>query len=354
MTPDTKRNNEYVFSRWEKLKHLKSLETDWDMIYTSNPDLSPYQSFAFNRAIMGVSRLSPRRYNRSPRFFVFYGIKGEVRLIAPLFVRGGRSVKTVTLITDHMPAGCSDLIYPPDLTQQEFDTALTLIGRDLNDPVFIFRKVNQSSQLNRYIRQGALDLNQSSKQICVEISIHESYNKYWNSLRKSARDNITTSHNRLAKDGHTCEVKLLQGDKLSRGTIRTIMDIYLKRRFECEYEGVRSMMLGFSKRYLNPVTRALRHSNNSFCAILDVDGMLAAFCAGFERSRGRIVLSFLAIDSNWGRYSPGGLLITETMKQLIAQQNHTTLDLTRGDEAYKFRYGGKEYFNYDYEFRIGE
>jgi len=233
--PETKQKNEHIFSRYEKLRHLNSLETAWDRIYASNPDLSPYQSYAFNRAVQSVSRLSPRRIALSPSFFVFYDRQGEVRLIAPLYVHGGRKGKTVYLFTDHMPAGYTDLIYPPDLTQQEFDAAITLIGRELNDPLFIFHKVNQNSQLNQFVQQGSLDLLKDSHQICVEIPVEETYKNYWEGLSKSTRQNIRTSQNRLERDGSVWEMELLQGDRLSSGTIRTIMDIYFKRYSERGY-----------------------------------------------------------------------------------------------------------------------
>jgi hypothetical protein len=273
-------------------------------------------------------------------------------MIAPLYVGGGHGAKTVSLFTDHLPAGCADLIYPADLMQEEFDTALTLIGKDLNDPLFVFNKVNKNSQMNDFLQRGGMDIHKSDQSICMEIPVEKSYSTYWEGLRKSACANIRGAHNRLISDGCAWEVKLLQGDKLSSGTIRKIMDIYIKRRSEFEYEGLRGILLGFAKRHLNPVTKALKSSNNSFCAILEIDSIPAAFTAGFERSGGRIVLTFLAIDSARGRYSPGGILITEIMKQLHAQQSHTSLDLTRDNEAYKYRYGGKEYFNHNYEFRI--
>lgn len=348
----TEQDKEYIFSGYEKFKHLRNLETDWNRIYDANPNLSAFQSFDFNLAVRSVSRFSPRRVALSPRFYVFYGLSGEVRMIAPLFVGRGRESRTVSLFTDHLPAGCADLIYPADLTQQEFDTALSLISRELNDPFFVFNKVNQNSQMNGFLRQGEAHIHKSSKSICMEIPVEESYSTYWEGLRKSARENIRNAHNRLTSDGCTCELKLLQGDRLSSGTIRKIMDIYIKRRSEFEYEGLRGILLGFAKRHLNPVTKALKSSNNTFCAILELDSIPAAFTAGFERPGGRIVLTFLAIDSDWGRYSPGGILITEIMKQLHAQKSHISLDLTRDNEAYKYRYGGKEYYNFDYEFRI--
>ncbi len=341
-----------TYSRHEKSRHLKSLEVDWNRLYESNPHLSPYQSYSFNLAVRSVTRLSPRRYNLTPVFFVFYGLQGEARLIAPLYVRKARNGTKVYLFTDFMPAGYSDLIYSPDLTQQEFDVALSVIATELGNPMFLFRKVNQQSLLNQFLRCSNYDMHDIGRQTCVEIPRMSSYGKYWESLSKSTRQSIRTSINRLEREGYAWEVKLIQGEPLSSSTMRTLMDIYFKRYSQRGYRGLRSRLLAFSKRYLNPVTRALQHSDESFCAILEIEGTPAAFCAGFERQGGRLVIPFLSIDCDWGRYSPGGLLITEIMEWLHEQKMHSSLDLSRGGEKYKYRYGGKDHFNYNYEFRI--
>lgn len=57
---------------------------------------------------------------------------------------------------------------------------------------------------------------------------------------------------------------------------------------------------------------------------------------------GGIVVPKLAIDTEFGKYSPGGILLAEFMKR----HSNTFVDLSRGNEPYKEVYGGQLYYNY--------
>jgi len=56
----------------------------------------------------------------------------------------------------------------------------------------------------------------------------------------------------------------------------------------------------------------------------------------------------------YGVYCPGGLLINETIKAIGAQNKADiiSLDLSRGDEKYKYTYGGGEHYNYSFAVRM--
>jgi CelD/BcsL family acetyltransferase involved in cellulose biosynthesis len=103
---------------------------------------------------------------------------------------------------------------------------------------------------------------------------------------------------------------------------------------------------------LNPAIIALNRLPNVFYSIISIDQKMAGFCAGFTSADGCTSIPFLAIDSRFSQYSPGGLLITETIRQLINQGRVTSLDLARGDEQYKFTYGGAEHTNYSYDIAL--
>lgn len=60
------------------------------------------------------------------------------------------------------------------------------------------------------------------------------------------------------------------------------------------------------------------------------------------------VIPRLAINSAFNVYCPGGLLITDTIKWLIENSSVRNLDLSRGNESYKYVYGGTEHYNFDF------
>lgn len=62
---------------------------------------------------------------------------------------------------------------------------------------------------------------------------------------------------------------------------------------------------------------------------------------------GKILVPRLSINMDYRRYSPGGLLINETIKY-ISLKEFREFDLQRGDESYKYNYGGTDYQNHSW------
>lgn len=63
-----------------------------------------------------------------------------------------------------------------------------------------------------------------------------------------------------------------------------------------------------------------------------------------------VVIPKLAIDTDFFRYSPGGVMIAEYIKQLSQNENKDyVFDLSRGAEQYKLSLGGELYYNYSSE-----
>lgn len=107
----------------------------------------------------------------------------------------------------------------------------------------------------------------------------------------------------------------------------------------------------FSRLKHKLVVSALRHDNyslykneNAINASLYIDGKIAAFFAGFLNKKGdRIVIPRLAVDSSFKFFSPGYILLCESIKYLIDNSNVRNLDLCLGSEKYKTDMGGRKY-----------
>ena len=68
-----------------------------------------------------------------------------------------------------------------------------------------------------------------------------------------------------------------------------------------------------------------------------------------NRTNNRILVPRLAINGNFSRYSPGIILINETVKYIKNEMNNVNVfDLSKGAEQYKFVMGGSEYLHYDF------
>ncbi len=77
---------------------------------------------------------------------------------------------------------------------------------------------------------------------------------------------------------------------------------------------------------------------------------MAGFLSGYiNNGHSAVVFPRLAIDSDFSDYRPGYLLITETIRYMIENTDIRNMDLSRGDEKYKYDLGGVEHYNYFYD-----
>lgn len=83
---------------------------------------------------------------------------------------------------------------------------------------------------------------------------------------------------------------------------------------------------------------------DSFVGMLTIDGESAASMEGFYNEKLKSVeLPRLSINEKFGWYSPGLILLNESIKRFGEDDKVRTIDLTRGIEKYKFDMGGAEY-----------
>lgn len=183
--------------------------------------------------------------------------------------------------------------------------------------------------------------------IYTNILMGDGYNAYYASLSKNTRQNIRTSYNRLEKDGKVLTSEFVRGCDLDSVTEDTIVNIYLRRRES--HKNSDSYIHKLFLKYFHYFTQASKRFEYSIYGIVRIDGEIAAFWNGFVSTDGRYVsCPRLAIDERFNKYSPGILLINETAKNLKGRFGIDDLDLSRGNQDYKMRMGGINYYSYDF------
>ncbi len=78
-------------------------------------------------------------------------------------------------------------------------------------------------------------------------------------------------------------------------------------------------------------------------AALDIDGRCASACLSFLASD-RVLLYLSGFDTEFAFYSPGSLLLGELF-ELAIEESYTEIHFLRGDETYKYAWGGIDRFN---------
>ncbi len=338
---------------WNELSQI------WKGLYKNNPYMTAYQSYEF-LTITGKGWSDKRPWvllGLREKNYILYK-KGEAIAIAPLLVRRCKNVYYVYFRGTYTSAGHLDFLYRPDWNYSDFEYLLNWIKGSLGETKFFLDRVSEKSISISFIRKYFQpNENQIKMSKCVSIPIKDNYNNYFNSLSKSIRQNIRTSYNRLNRNDTKMDVVVYFNTSIAYeyNVQQEILKLYCKRMARKNVRGgplqhIVGSLLRIAKSR-NPMLKAMNGISFGFHALLYIDNNLAAFCRGFLCNDNRIIIPQFSIDSTYGWFSPGGLLINETIKKLIEKQDEPKIkefDLSRGAEKYKYAYGGVTHYNYSF------
>ena len=316
----------------------------WNRLYSANPSLSPYQSIDFIKQYLKTVKIGKRRAFLHNEILCVHLKNAEI--ICPLAV--DKRKKEVFLLGDFSSVGYCDLIYGPNMTDEQFDAVIDALKARYLGYTFRFNKVNENSMFYAYLCRRAEPLFPTE---CACVFLGDDDEVYYKSLSKHSRQNIRTAYNRLNRDSKKWELYIVSGNKrLTNKQKNAISSVYARRmKVKQGKEALPYPLLFAVQRFFNPISRALNRLSNQFHALLYIDGELAACLSGFYNCDGsRIVIPHLAMNNDFDFYDPGIVLLRETAKYLCTEHPNTALDLSRGNEKYKYTMGGKPHFNYSF------
>ena len=329
------------------MRRIERIEALYRQFYAQSACASPYLSYDWIKHTgKGFRDKHPLESVFSQlRIYLLYSDSGELRCIAPLLVeRQPGKKKKVKICGYNTPAEPLDLVYSGDMSDAEFDFLFDAVTRNEKPDEFLFSPLIKDSLLARYCSK------RTNAAVREEVSYRmflTDYDSWYASLSKSVRQNIRTSYNRLNTDGKTYSFEFTQGKPLSKQQYSRINSILSKRLME--HMKVKNPLTAAAVRFLkllNPSSKGLNNSSNSYCAILYVDSEIAGYTAGLMNG-GVISVCRFAIDTDFGRYNPGAIIHNELVKRLLEQDASGAREyiFSRGDEQYKLSYGG-EAFSY--------
>lgn len=330
----------------------KDLRGIAEQLYMDNPYLSPYQSYDF-LTIVGLGRVDKNPFacwGYKPYNFVLYRDDKPV-VIAPFYCNSGKK-KKLLLRGQFTSAGHLDFIYSQDFEKSDFDFLIKYIKNFFGSCFIEMDRISERSLTCKYAKQ--CENTEMKTSVLVSVVLPETYDQWYLSLSKSVRQNIRTSYNRMKTDNKHFSYSLFYGQPPNKKTRADIIRLFARRL--CEHSKIRSRVLEKYLRFAkarHPMTKGIDNDKSYVGAVLYIDGSLAAFFNGFVGNDNRILVPRLAINMDFNRYAPGGILINETMKTIkdaAFAQPITEFDLQRGDESYKYSYGGTEYYGYSFTF----
>lgn len=199
-----------------------------------------------------------------------------------------------------------------------------------------------SKELIEYSEQQGIIKCSLEKNNSVQIELPDNYNVYFSSLSKHVKQNIRTAYNRLKKDHQSYFNESFMTNTKHKKECSNLFNEYWAcyiNRHKNRY--ARSKFKLFANKLFH-YTNSVFSSEHGFVSEFRINGEIAAFMLGYVNNNKSILIPKLCINEDYKFYSPGLLLVNETIKYMF-DNGYKVLDLGRGTENYKFQMGGKQY-----------
>lgn len=339
----------------EKAK-LENIEADINKIYLNNDEMTPYQSYEF------LSISGKGRADKEPLLtlmlkdvnYVLRDDKNRPVMIAPLLIGKDHGKRVVQLRGQYTSAAYLNFLYnPTECTYEMFDQLMSFICDDLAPCTFKLSKIPEKSLMCSWIERKFADRYRQNTEECVTIRLPESYDEWFGSLSKSAKQNIRTAYNRMERENIEVNFNYSEQRPIKGNELDEMLGLYSNRLIQknTSNKAVASLLYYPVKigKATNPMTKALANMSCTCHACLYLNNELAACLWALICNDSRVVVPRLSYNAKYRVYCPGGLLIAETIKSLVkSSSGYTELDLSCGNEPYKYTYGGTPHFNHQY------
>lgn len=322
------------------VRDVREIKSEWEQIYSLGY-LSPFQSF---EAQLIYQTHFYNYYRRWPLRAMYVVARSEDNImILPITVCALRR-----RVADYFYGSTVDyfdvLIGKKDTFL--FNYVIQFLSHKFLGYQILFGRVHQNSILHELLSEEDIAIQEK----CVSISIGKEYEEYYHRLSAHQRQNIRTSYNRIAKEN--IHVELRQFPHISHKLWHQCYRMYERRAMvhrgghDSFFKACRIGLLIFSLRWRNLVNLMIRKTASFY--ILFFNDIPVAFMAGFFSNDGAVYyVPRLSANDDWAFYSPGIILVNETAKMLINSEV-SVIDLTAGDEKYKYLMGGITHMRYTY------
>lgn len=347
--------NEIVTKDWSDLPSI------WNEVLANNPKAIPLQFYEF---LTFTGKGKPYRKD----LFRTIGLK-EINLvlyanntpiaIAPLLYKKHKKA-TIVYFRGHFTSACQLGFVSGNWSYDDFKFLMEGIRSMLGNVSFFLDRVLADSPDAYYLMEYMQSAN-IEKHDCYAIPIPDDHGEWFDGLKKSVRHHIRNSANRLKKNQITSDTTFYVSKKVDEDIYKDMIMVYADR-FIVKNNFKLGPFRPIAKKALHhlllkdKMTQWLNNVENCFHVIVYMNNEIAAIACGQILKDKRILFHRLAINTKYGKYSPGAVLFDSTMRFLSQQKRGKRIDVDRLDLSkedygglhYKRAYGGKLYHKYSF------
>ncbi len=341
-------NNNLVFLITQD---ILSIQKDWERLDAlaaeqilngglSYMEYSFYQTYVWNKFIKDSHRFSFKRSE-----YVVAMSDGKVELIVPLLTNPIKKHLKISTGRGRI-AGIINIVCPrhDEYGHSVALAAIQFMREHYKGWKFHFNDVPVNSVFADVLTSmGYLNSERGSYHIPLES--FSNYDNYLSSLGKNIYKNIRKSYNHISTDGKKMALTLYTTkNPPSKRLLYKIWELYFTRNlaWNNKKESTLQSIICRTRAFLNATigtqTKSILQHQESELYVFTIDGKLAAFMHCYTHGN-HVLMPKLAIDITYSRYSPGIIMLQESLKELMSR-GFIDFDMCRGDERYKTEVGG--------------
>lgn len=324
---------------------LVGLRPEWDQIFLMDPHSTVFQSWEWAFWNWSFRKVGKRLYVLAVR-----DSEGTLRGIAPLWVRefGLRGLVKIFEFIGTSGTDYLDFTAEPSWLESVIESCLAHLEQETRWSTVDFQEIHESSPTLACLRAvpGFRDeqwvINPCST--CVRIPLPASWDAYRASLGASTRKDINYDENRLRK-AFRVDFRVMESqDPKFSAAVDALQQLHQARRAQLGDVGI--FQSGPAAQMNAALLKACGERGWTRLFLLLLDGIVVAGFSGFE-FRNQLLGENFSInpDERWRKYSVGNVLLGLIVRWGI-ERSLTAVDLSRGDEPYKLRFGGIPSRNY--------
>jgi len=179
---------------------------------------------------------------------------------------------------------------------------------------------------------------------CVRVALPDNWEDYKKFLGRSTRKDLNYDENRLDKVFNVDFVVRAENTKDMIQMVTELQEIHQSRWLQAAEKGA------FHQKWMKELDKEIitgcAENGSLRYFILLVDNSPVAGLSGF--SFNDVIYTHtmsVSTDGKYRKFSIGNVLLQKALKWSI-ENGYRIFDLSRGDELYKFKFGGKAYCNY--------
>lgn len=313
------------FNTFESLENSKIL---WDKFEKTTPTSNLFLTFEWFNLLLNYQAKLPKL-----NILILQNKENDIEGIAPLIQTG----KTITFFGDSNICDYQDFLVAPNKSSVFFAHLIDYLIKKNWDNIFLEDIPENSTTLTTFInlcKKNNWNINISEQNICPEIRLTNTWEKYLLSLQKKQRHEARRKINNLIKTKNY-SWEILETEKINNESLKTFLNLAKKSSDEKK--------AFFSSSYINlfeQIFTKLKKNSILKLSFLNINGVPAASNIMFDYENKRMLYNS-GFNPEFKNLSVGIINTYFCIKDAI-EKKFDSFDFLKGNEDYKFRLGANK------------